>query len=48
MTDEEIRNFNAITVSESTKEVKKIGLKLFRGKNYVVERCLKMVLFQSP
>ena len=51
-TDEEISNFNENTVPKSTKKVKKTGLKLFRSKNCVVERCLTLfgvntVLFES-
>ena len=41
LTDEKMRNFKKNTVPGSTKG-KKIGLKLFRGKNYVVERCLTL------
>ena len=37
-----VSNFNENTVPKSTKEVKKIGLKLFQGKNCVVKRCLTL------
>ena len=42
VTDKEISFFKENGVPKSKKGMKKLGLKLFRGKKYVVECCLTL------